>query len=149
MSVVLSATIMLMDLFVSVTQMTVSVTIIQLEVCAALTQVKLSATHMQVIEIMHVEVSVAIMQLVFSAVHYAHDYFYCNYAGDCFCCSYVCDSFKQQLYIPFSNWYPFFIKLTRKHQKAEDIILNLHITTLVNILRKLRYFVGRIYIKVG
>ena len=59
--------------------------------------------------------SVAIMQVVFSAVQNAHDYFYCNYLGDCFCCSYVCDSFKWQLYIPFSYWYPFFIKLTRKH----------------------------------
>ena len=37
---------------------------------------------------------VAIMQVALSAVHYAHDYFYCNCAGDCFCCSYVCDSFK-------------------------------------------------------
>ena len=43
------------------------------------------------------EVHVAIMQVVFSPVHYAHDYFYahdCFYAADCFCCSYVCDSFK-------------------------------------------------------
>ena len=38
--------------------------------------------------------SVAIMQVAFSAVHYARDYFYCNYAGDCFCCSYVGGSFK-------------------------------------------------------
>ena len=34
------------------------------------------------IEIMQVGVSVTIMQVVFSAVHYAHDCFYCNYAGD-------------------------------------------------------------------
>ena len=46
------------------------------------------------IQIMHVGVSVAIMQVVFSTVHYAHDYFYCNYAGGCFRCSHVCDSFK-------------------------------------------------------
>ena len=48
-------------------------------------QVKVSATNMWVtifIEIMHLEVSVTIMQVVFSMVHYAHDYFYCNYAGD-------------------------------------------------------------------
>ena len=43
----------------------------------------------------------------------------------------------------------FFIKLTRKHQKAEGITSNLHFTTLVNILPKLRYFEVRIYIKVG
>ena len=70
------------------------------------------------IETMQVGVSVATIQVVFSTVDYAHEYSYWSYAGDCFCCSYVCDSFKKQLYIPFSNWYPFFIKLTRKHQKA-------------------------------
>ena len=41
---------------------------------------------------------VAVMEVVFSEVHYGHDYFYCNDAGDCFCCSYVCDSFNEQLY---------------------------------------------------
>ena len=39
-------------------------------------------------------VSVAVMQVVLPAVHYADDCFYCNYAVDCFCCSYVGDSFK-------------------------------------------------------
>ena len=39
-------------------------------------------------------VSVAIMQVVFSAVHYAHDCFYSNYAGKSFFYSYVGDSFK-------------------------------------------------------
>ena len=48
MSVVLQTTIMLVDLFIVITR-----------------------------------VSVAIMQVVFSAVH-------CNYASDCFCCTYVC-----------------------------------------------------------
>ena len=60
-------------------------------------QVNVSASNIWVtifIETMQVGVPVAIMQVVFSAVHYAHDYFYCSYAGDCFCCSYVCDSFK-------------------------------------------------------
>ena len=69
----------------------------QLEVSAAFTQVKVSLANTWVTiftEIMHVGDSVAIMQVLFSAVQYAHDYFYCNYAGDCFCCSYVCDSFK-------------------------------------------------------
>ena len=149
MSVVLSTTIMLVDLFVPITQVTVSIAIMQLEVSAAFMQVKVSAANMCVtifIEIMRVGVPVAIIQVVFSAVHYANYYFCCNYTGDCFCCSfeYVCHSFKWQLYIPFSNWYPFFIKLTRKHQKTEGITSNLHFTALGNILPKLRYFVGRI-----
>ena len=76
---VLSATVMLVDHFV------------------AIMQVKVSAANIWAttfIEIIHVTVSVAIMRVVFSAVPYAHDYFYCNYTGDCFCCSHVCDSFK-------------------------------------------------------
>ena len=44
----------------------------------------------------------------------------------------------------FSKSYPFFIKLTRKHQKVEGIKSNLHFTTLVNMLPKLRYVVSRI-----
>ena len=62
----------------------------------AFMQVKVSAANMWVtifFEIMHVEVSVAIVQVLFSAVHYAHDYIYCNYADYSFCCTYVCDSF--------------------------------------------------------
>ena len=31
---------------------------------------------------MYVEVSVAIMQVLFTTVNYARDYFFCNYAGD-------------------------------------------------------------------
>ena len=60
-------------------------------------QVKVSAANIWVtifIEIMQVAVSVAIMQVVFSTVNYAHDYFYFNFAGGCFHCSHVCDSFK-------------------------------------------------------
>ena len=88
-------------------QVTVSVAILQLGFSAAFMEVKDSATNMWVtifIEIMLVEVSDAIMQVAFSAVHYAHDYLYCNYAGNCFRCSYVCDSFTSQLDSPFSNW---------------------------------------------
>ena len=44
--------------------------------------------------IMQVEVSVAIMQVVFSAVHYEHGCFYCNYAGESFFYSCVGDSFR-------------------------------------------------------
>ena len=36
------------------------------------------------IEIMQLGVSVAIMQVVFSAVHYVRGCFSCNYAGDCY-----------------------------------------------------------------
>ena len=58
--------------------MTASVAIMQLEVSAAFMQVKVLAANMWVtifIEIMH-GVSVTIMQVVFSTVHYAHDYFF-------------------------------------------------------------------------
>ena len=41
--------------------------------------------------IMHI-VSAAIMQVVFSAVHSAHDFVYCNYAGNSFFYRYVGDS---------------------------------------------------------
>ena len=47
-------------------------------------QVTVSAANMWVtvfIVIMQMRVHVAIMQMVFSAVQYAHDCFYCNYAG--------------------------------------------------------------------
>ena len=130
MLVVLSATIMLVDLYAA-----------ECFCCnyavrsfCNIMQVNVSATNMWVtifIEILHMGVSAAIMQVVLSATHCAHDHFYCNYVGNCFCCSYISDSFKQQLYIPFSNLYPFFIKLTRKHQKVEGIIANLHFTTYV------------------
>ena len=46
--------------------------------------VTVSAANMWVIIfvlIMQMADSVAIMQVVFSAVHYTHDCFYCNYAG--------------------------------------------------------------------
>ena len=58
---------------------------------------KVSAATMWVIifiEILDVRISLAIMQVVFSTVHYAHDYFFCTYAGGCFRGSHVCGSFK-------------------------------------------------------
>ena len=73
MLVVLSATFMLVDLFVA---------IMQLEVSAAFMQVKVSAANIWVTIFIETMEVVAIMQVVFSTVHYAHDYFYCNYAGD-------------------------------------------------------------------
>ena len=102
MLVVLSATFMFVDLFVVIMKVTVSVAIMQLEVSATLMQVKIFAANMCVtffVEIMQVGVS-AIMEVLFSAVYYAHDYFSCNYPGGCFC---SVDSFKQQLHNPFSN----------------------------------------------
>ena len=84
MLLVLSATIMLVDLFVAITHVIVSFAIMQLEVSATFMKVKASAANIMVtifIEIMRVGVSVAIMQVVFSAVHYAHDYFCCSDAG--------------------------------------------------------------------
>ena len=60
-------------------------------------QVKVPAANMWVaifIVIIQMGVPVAIMQVVFLTVHYAHGYFYCNYAGDSFFYGYVGDSFK-------------------------------------------------------
>ena len=56
-----------------------------------------SAANMWVIifvVIMQMEVSVAIMQVVFFAVHYAHDCFYCNHADQSFFYSHVSEGFK-------------------------------------------------------
>ena len=96
MLVVLSAKIMLVDLFVANMQVTVSVAIKQLEVFSAFMHVKVSAANMWVtifIEIMDIEVPVTIMQVVFSTVHYAHDcvsIVIMQVTG----CSYICDNFK-------------------------------------------------------
>ena len=81
MLVVLSATFILVDLFLAIMQVTVSVEIVQFEDSAPFMQMKMSAANMWVTtftEIMHI----TIMQVVFSTRHYAYDYFYCNYAGD-------------------------------------------------------------------
>ena len=37
---------------------------------------------------------------VFSAVHYAHDYFYCNYACDCFCYTWFLRAYQVPPYKP-------------------------------------------------
>ena len=75
---------MLVDLSM---QVTLSLAIMQLEVSAALMQITISAANMWVtifMVIMQVGVFVAAMLVVFSAIHHAHDCFYCNYVGDCF-----------------------------------------------------------------
>ena len=59
----------------------------QLEVSAVLLRVAISAANMWVtifIVIMQMGISIAIMQVLFSAVNYAQGSFYCNYAGDSF-----------------------------------------------------------------
>ena len=97
MLVVLSATLILVDLYVAVMKVTVSVAVMQLEVFATLMPVKISVANMWVtifLKIMPVGVFAAVMQVIFSTVHYAHDYVYFNYAGGCFRCSHVCGSFK-------------------------------------------------------
>ena len=85
--------------------MTVSVAVMQLDVSAAHMQVTFYAANMWVTIFIVImgdnfycnyadEVSVAIMQEVFSAVQYAHDCFCCNFACDSFFCSYEGDSLK-------------------------------------------------------
>ena len=84
MLVVLSATFILVDLFVVIIQVTVSVKIMQLEVSAPFMQVKVSAANMWVtifLEIMDVEVCYNHAGSIFYSA-LSHDYFYCNYAGD-------------------------------------------------------------------
>ena len=70
--VVLSVTGMLVDLSVSAADMWVTIFIV----------------------IIQMGISVAFMQVVFSAKHYAHDCLHCNYAGDSFFYSYIGESFK-------------------------------------------------------
>ena len=65
--ILLSVTGMLVDLCVTIMQVTVSVAVIQLEVSTE----NMSLTIF--IVIMQMGVSVAVMQVVFSAVHYTHD----------------------------------------------------------------------------
>ena len=82
--VLLSVTGMLVDLSATIMQVAVSVAVMQLEVSAALIQVTVPVANMWVtifIETMQMGTSVAIMQVVFSAVHYTHDCVDGNYAG--------------------------------------------------------------------
>ena len=95
--VVVFVTGMLVDLSVAIKQGTVSVGIMQLDIFGTHMQVTVSAAKLWLtifVVIMRMGVSVAFMQVVFSAMHYAHDCFYCNYAGKSFFYSYVGDSFK-------------------------------------------------------
>ena len=76
---------------------TVSVAIMQLEDSGAHIQVTVSVAKMWLtifVVIMQMGVSFVIMQMVFSALHYAHDIFYCNCAGEFFIYSYIGDNFK-------------------------------------------------------
>ena len=69
------------------------------------------------IVIMQVGVSVAVMQVVFSTVHYVYDSFYCNFASDCVCYSYVGDSLNNN-FIFISLTEPTFYKIDRKTFKG-------------------------------
>ena len=115
------------------------------------------------IVIMQVGVSVAVMQVVCSAVHCEHDCFcftyadYCfcyNYAHDCFYCNCAdyCFSYHWQVMISSNNFIslclkPTFHKIDQKTLKC--ITSGLHFTTFVNILAKLRYFEGRNYTQIN
>ena len=148
----ISATLTLVDLLVAVMKMSVSVAIVQLEVSAALMQVKSSAANMWVTVflklctwesllqsckwyflqcIKHMTISVLIMQVPVSIV-----------------AMHVTASSSNFIFLSLTYIPPFFIKLTRKLIKAL-YISGLHFTTSTNILPKLRYFVGRIYIQIG
>ena len=100
---------MLVDLSVTIMQLTVSVAIMQLEVSAAHVQVTVSAASMQMAiftVIRQMGDSVAIMQVVFSAMHYAHDCLHGNYAGD------YPPSFFEGIPLPF--WVPLLSKANIK-----------------------------------
>ena len=60
-------------------------------------QVEVPVTNMWgklFVVIMQVGVSVTVMQVVFSAVHYAHDCFYCTYTSERFYYMCIDDIFK-------------------------------------------------------
>ena len=97
--------------------------------------------------IMWIGVSVAIMQVVFFAVYYACNCFYCNYAGDPFTLQ-LC---RWQFQVTFSYS---FLYLTASFHKLDqktfrEIMSGWHFTTFINILPKLRYFESRNYIQIG
>ena len=140
---------MLVDLSVAIIQVTVSVAVMQLEVFAAHTQVTVSAANMWVtifVVIMQMEVSVAIMQVVFSAVHYAHECFYCNYVAHSLFYSST-GEFQVTISYSFLLQTYSFHKIDQKTFKG--IMSGLYLTTFVNILPKLRYSEGRNYIQIG
>ena len=92
----------------------------QLEVSTAFMQVKVLAANMWVtifIEIMYVGVSVIIMQVVFSTVHYAHDYFcVIMQVTVSVILMYVTGSSSNFIFLSLTDNH--FIKLTRKGQRA-------------------------------
>ena len=141
MQIVLSVTVMLVNISVAIMHVTVPVAIMQLEVSAALMQVTVSASNMWVIifiVFMQVGVYVAITQVVLSAMH---NCFYCKMQ---FTVSVIA---MQVTIYSFLLLTPTFHKIDRKMFK--DIISGLHFITFVNILPKLRYFGGRNYTQIG
>ena len=109
----LSATLMLVDLFVAVMKVTVSVAIMQLEVSATHMPVKISASSMWVTiftETMQVRES----QVVFSTVDYAHDYFHCNYERWLFLAMYVTASSSKFIFFSLTS---IFQKIDPKNER--------------------------------
>ena len=83
---------------------TISVPIIQLEVSAALMQVTVLSSNTWVaifIVVMQIGVTVAILQVVLSAVHVGGN-FYCSYADRSHCCNYAGGAFYCKMQVTVS-----------------------------------------------
>ena len=91
MQIVVSVTVLLMDLSAAIMHVTVSVAINQLELSATLMQVTVSASMTIFILFMQVGVSVAIMQVDLFCI--AQLFLLLN-AGYCVCYSYASETFK-------------------------------------------------------
>ena len=121
MQVILSVTVMLVDLSLAIKQVTVSVANIVSSFCSEYMGDNFYCNYAGGSLCFN-------MQVVFSAVHYAHDCFCCSYAGDCLCYSYVGDSLK---YI--TTFYSYLLPTLTFHkidQKTfKDFISCLHFTT--------------------
>ena len=73
---------------------------------------------------MWMAIFIIIMQMVYSAVHYAHDWFCCNYAGNGFCYSFV-QKFQVAILYSFP-WHTLLIKPTKKTFKRYYICCAFH-----------------------
>ena len=132
---------MLVNLSVTIMEITVSVAFIQLEVSVALMQVTVPTANMWM------TIFITIMQMVYSAVHYAHDWFCCNYAGNCFCYSHIGKvSSSNFIFLSLTHT---FDQINKKKKHLKGILSVVHFNTFLNILPTLRYFEGRNYIQIG
>ena len=150
MFVVFSATLMLVDLFVAVMNMTVSVAIMQLDISATLLQVKVSAANMWVTILLKFcrWESVAIMQscrwYFLQCIMYMTISIVIMHVAVSVLAMYVTASSSNFIFLSLTSIFHKFDQKT-----FNGIIPSLHFTTLVNILPKSRYFVGRIYIQIS